>query len=148
MFSQKGSALLFLLELFFLFEGFSPPFFHTLNFSKSTRNQSRLGTFLLRSILWWESSVPTGETYLSSSLFSQTLHLLPRKTNSQEPILGQRKKVIYAFTKNRAVRMWNAINSELHKALSLIFPRERSNTESFLLFSSTPLCPQLRQVIL
>ena len=30
---------------------FFPPFFQTLNFSKSTLNQSRLGTFLLRSIL-------------------------------------------------------------------------------------------------
>ena len=69
----------FLLELFFTIRVFPP---QTLNFFQIYIDQTTcLRTFLLRSILWWKRSVPTGGSYLNLCLFSWTLHLLPRKIN-------------------------------------------------------------------
>ena len=69
----------FLIGTVFHNEGFFP---QTLNFFEIYIDQNTcLRTFLLRSILWWKRSVPTGESYLSLCLFSWILYLLPRKIN-------------------------------------------------------------------
>ena len=135
------------MELFFLFEGFCPLFFRLWISSKSTLNQSHVWchnhTFLLRSILWWESSVLTGESYLNSRLFSQTLHLLPRKTNQipKNPSFVKGKSYLCFYKKQSYKNMkchklrWSCI-----KHFHFFFLGERSNMETFLVFFSTPLC--------
>ena len=79
--------------------------------------------FFLRSILWWESSVPTGESYLSPSLFSQTLHLWPRKQiKYPRTHLGSKEKSYLCFYKKQSCKPVKC-HKLRHKAFSLLFPR-------------------------